>query len=178
MKEVTIRNKTFKEVISLEEILEVVNRLARRIDHHYDLEEDVVLIGILNGAFIFLSDLVRAIERPIEIAFTQLKSYVGMKSTGEVQILKEIDIDIKGKHVVIVEDIIDTGTTIHQYNQILQDKQPKSISIYALLVKPANIRYELPSFNIGFEIKDRFVIGYGLDFDGLGRNLKGIYQLK
>ncbi len=178
MKEAIVNNQTFKEIISLKEIKPVVANLAARIDHNYPLDQDVVVIGILNGAFIFLADLVRAIERPVEITFTQLKSYIGTKSTGDVQILKEIDIEIKDKHVIVVEDIIDTGNTLFQYNQILEAKKPKSIAVYALLVKPENIQHELPSFNVGFEIKDRFVIGYGLDFDGIGRNLRGIYQLK
>lgn len=177
MAQVNIHGKAFREAISRDEINRVVHRLANRIDKHYPLSEDLVLIGVLNGAFIFMSDLVRAIHRPFEISFTHLKSYYGMESSGNVEVLKDIDVVIKNKHVIIVEDIIDTGNTLYQYHKILASQEPKSIAIYALLVKPGNIKFELPSFNVGFEIEDKFVVGYGLDFDGMGRNLNGIYQL-
>ena len=178
MKKVIVNDKLFQERISIQDIQRAVHQLGNRIDKTYPAQEELVLVGVLNGAFIFLADLVRTINRPFEITFTHLKSYKGMKSSGEVEVLKNLDVDIKGKHIVIVEDIIDTGNTLHQYYKTLEEKSPKSIAIYALLVKPSNIIHELPSFNVAFEIEDKFVIGYGLDYDGLGRNLNGIYQLK
>ena len=174
---ITINDRNFKEIISREEIKRVVYNMANHIDSSYSADDELVFIGILNGAFIFLSDLVRAVNHNAKITFTHIKSYHGMERSDELEIIKDIDINIDGKHVILVEDIIDSGSTILQYHQILRLKNPQSIAIYALLMKPESIVHEIPSFQVGFEISDNFVIGYGLDFNGLGRNLEGIFQL-
>ena len=174
---VTYEDKTFQEVISGDEINRVVYKLANQIDTQYPFDEDLVFIGILKGAFIFLGDLIRAVNHQSQVTFVHLKSYEGMTSSGQIEVIKDIDIDIDQKHVIIVEDIIDTGNTMTQYYQKIQEKSPKSVSIYTLLSKPGNIRYEIPSFHVGFELSNNFVIGYGLDYNGWGRNLDGIYQL-
>ena len=174
---VIINDKTFEEIISGEEIKRVVYNMANHIDSTYTMEDDLIFIGILNGAFIFLSDLVRAVNHELEITFTHIKSYQGMDRGEEIDIIKDIDIDIGGKHVILVEDIIDSGSTILKYHEVLKSKKPQSIAIYALLMKPESIIHEMPSFQVGFEISNNFVIGYGLDYNGLGRNLEGIFQL-
>ena len=174
---VLINGKKFKEIISSQEIKRIVFGMANHIDGKYNADDEIVFVGILNGAFIFLSDLVRAVNHHSEITFTHLKSYVGMERKDEVKVVKDIDIDVEDKHVILVEDIIDSGNTILQYHKILKSKNPKTIAIYALLMKPDNIKYEIPSFQVGFEVSSSFVIGYGLDYNGLGRNLPGIYQL-
>ncbi|MEN0003825.1 MAG: hypoxanthine phosphoribosyltransferase [Bacteroidota bacterium] len=139
-------------------------------------KEPPIFIGILNGAAIFMADLVRASQIPCELTFTRLSSYQGLASSGEVDILLPIKEDLTGRVVIVVEDIIDTGRTLSFFIPQLQALGPKRIEIATLLHKPAATQYPIPIDYLGFSIPNDFVIGYGLDFDGKGRELPAIYQ--
>ena len=131
----------------------------------------LVLVGVLNGSFIFLADLVRAIELPVLVDFIGISSYQGTQSTGVVKITSDLSRPIEGKHVLLVEDIVDTGLTMKYLLDNLATRQPASVKIAALLEKPARARVKIPIDYRGFVIGDEFVVGYGLDWDGKLRNL-------
>jgi hypoxanthine phosphoribosyltransferase len=140
--------------------------------------KDLVVVGLLNGVYPFFADLTRAIDLPIDITFMQVASYHGgTHSTGEVKIIKDLDKAIQGKHCLVVEDIVDTGTTLHKVRNLLLDREPASLRIVTLLDKPSRRKTEVPVDYVGFTIEDKFVVGYGLDFDGKFRNLSyvGVY---
>ena len=141
--------------------------------------KDLVVIGLLNGVYPFFADLTRAMDLPIDITFMQVASYHGgTQSTGEVKIIKDLDKAIQGRHALVVEDIVDTGLTLHKVRNLLLDREPASLRICTLLDKPSRRTVEVPVDYIGFTIDDKFVIGYGLDLDGKYRNLPfvGVYQ--
>ena len=173
---VRIHDKTFKPYISEEEIRAKVKELAGQIDHDYQ-GKNPIFIAILNGAFIFAADLFKSLSIDAEISFIKLASYKGMKSSGHVVTAIGLDAEIFDRHVVIVEDIVDTGKTLFEFLPQLWHQQPASLKIVALLHKPAATAYPLKVDYIGFGIPDRFVVGYGLDYNGLGRNSGAIYQL-
>lgn len=166
----------FKPFLLKEKISGRVSELGQQISKDY-ADKKPVFITILNGAFIFLADLVRHCGSPCEITFIKLSSYEGLASTGKVSTLIGIDIDLKNRDVIIVEDIIDTGETIFQFLKELDKIKPASVKIAALLVKPEALQYEIPIDYKGFDIPNKFVIGYGLDYNGEGRNFPDIYQL-
>ena len=141
--------------------------------------KDVVLVGLLNGVYPFFADLTRAIPLDFEVGFMQVSSYHGgTESTGEVKIVKDLDCPIQGRHCLVVEDIVDTGTTLFKVRNLLLDREPLSLKVCTLLDKPSRRKTQVPVDYIGFTIEDRFVVGYGLDLDGKFRNLPfvGIYQ--
>ncbi len=174
---IQIRDKKFVPFISADEIKSEVSSLAATINEAY-ADKDVVFIAILNGSFMFASDLFKEISLPSEISFIKVSSYAGMNSTGRVDEIIGLTTDIKDKHVVILEDIVDTGITIEKVKKLMWSEKPASIETCTLLFKPDAFREkEIPKF-IGFSIPNRFVVGYGLDYDELGRNLGEIYQLK
>lgn len=140
-------------------------------------DKNPILISILNGAFIFTADLMRATEIPCEVAFTRLSSYDGVNSTGAIKTLIELNIELKDRHVIVVEDIIDTGRTLHYFLNQLKKHKPASLTVAALLVKPDAIQHHFPIHYTGFSIPNKFVVGYGLDYNDAGRQLKSIYQL-
>jgi len=167
---------TFKPFLSEEKILKRVAELGHQITNDFKGKK-LVFIGILNGAFVFLADLVRACDLSCEITFIKLSSYKGLKSKGKVTTLIGMDIDLKGRDVIVVEDIVDTGKTLYQFLKELKTLEPTSVKLASLLVKPEALQYEIPVDYKGFDIPNKFVIGYGLDYNGEGRNLKSIYQL-
>jgi hypoxanthine phosphoribosyltransferase len=173
---VRIHDKTFKPYISEEEIRQKVKELAIRIDHDYQ-GKNPIFIAILNGAFIFAADLFKSLRIDAEISFIKLASYKGMKSSGQVVTAIGLDAEIFDRHVVIVEDIVDTGKTLSEFLPQLWHQQPASLKIIALLHKPEATVYPLKVDYTGFSIPDKFVVGYGLDYNGLGRNSGAIYQL-
>lgn len=148
------------------------------IQINVDYEKRVpVFVGVLNGSFVFLGDLIKEITLSSEVTFVKVSSYDGKTSTGIVK--KEIDagIDLKGRDVILVEDIIDTGTTLAYLLEMIRQHEPASINVCTLLLKPKSLRNTFPEIcYVGFEIPDDFVVGYGLDYKGLGRNLKDIYR--
>ncbi len=165
-------------LVSSKEIQEKVREMGERITEDYRREK-LLLVGILRGAVIFLSDLMRHLELPCEIDFMDVSSYgTETTSSGVVRILKDLEENITGRHVLIVEDIIDTGLTLSYLRRSLLARKPASLEICALLSKPSRRRVELDVKYLGFEVPDDFVVGYGLDFAGAYRNLPDICILK
>jgi hypoxanthine phosphoribosyltransferase len=173
---ININNETFCMMISQDEIEVKVEQLGNQISKDYEGKKPL-LLGILNGAYMFAADLTRAITIDCEISFVKLSSYKGKGSTGDVQTVLGLDIDLTGRHIIIVEDIIDTGTTLSRFLVALEKEKPASIALCSCFFKPEALQYPLSIAYCGFEIENRFIIGYGLDYDGLGRNLPSIYQL-
>ena len=172
-----IHDKVFCPFISKDEIAHKVKNLSFEIQKDY-LGEEILFIAILNGAFMFASDLLKEIPGNIQISFVKVSSYIGAQSSGRVDELIGLNTELKGKHVVILEDIVDTGITIDKVISLLKSQNPASVEVCTLLFKPeAFLGKQVPKY-IGFEIPNKFVVGYGLDYDELGRNLNEIYQLK
>lgn len=164
-------------VISDEDIQKRVNEIAINLSKKFK-DEVPILIGILNGSFIFMADLIRALDIDCEMDFIKLASYKGSHSTGTVRLLKDISAEITGRHVVIVEDIIDSGLTIKFIKDRLQDAAPASLMIVTLLLKPDVANLDFPIDIVGFEIAPDFVVGYGLDYDQKMRHLPAIYRIE
>ena len=171
-----VHDKEFETYLSSKEIDEQVNRLAAEINRDYRHKKPL-FITILNGAFMFAADLFKHIEVEAEICFIKLASYRGVKSTGKVITAIGLDIDIFDRDVIVIEDIVDTGKTLSQFLPQLVHQHPASLKVAALLHKPAAMVHSIRIDYLGFTIPDKFVLGYGLDYDGLGRNLGEIYQL-
>jgi hypoxanthine phosphoribosyltransferase len=165
-------------LVTSEEIQDKVRELGERITEDYQ-GEDLLLVGILRGAVVFLSDLMRHLELTCEIDFMDVSSYGAETTTsGVVRILKDLEEDITGRHVLIVEDIIDTGLTLSYLTRILGARKPASLEICTLLSKPSRRSVDLDVKYLGFEVPDEFVVGYGIDFAGRYRNLRDIRVLK
>lgn len=176
MKEIRILDKRFKEYISEKEINQRVEELARKINSDF-AGEDVIFLGILNGAFLFAADLFKRIDLKARISFVKLASYEGTKSSGTIKELIGWNEDIKDKQVIVIEDIVDTGNTIERIVGELTIRKAAGIKIATLLFKPEAYTKKIPVDYVGFEIPNDFVIGYGLDYDGYARNLPSIYTL-
>ncbi|MDX1941400.1 MAG: hypoxanthine phosphoribosyltransferase [Saprospiraceae bacterium] len=167
---------SFEEMINEDAIRARVQEMGTQLRELY-FDKNPLFIGVLNGAFLFAADLIRAFESPCEIDFVRMSSYRGLQSLGEVTVSLESKIEIKGRHIIIVEDIVDTGNTLYSFCQGLEKQQPASVTIATLLLKPEAIQCDLKADFVGFEISPKFVIGYGLDYNEQGRHLRGIYQL-
>lgn len=177
MAEIRVHDKTFVPFLSEKEIQQQVDKMAAAINDDYAGLRPM-FISILNGSFMFAADLFRRLTIDAEICFIKLASYKGTTSSGSVITAIGLDADLIGKHLIIVEDIVDTGKTLNAFLPKLLHQQPASLKIAALLHKPEAATYPIRVDYLGFSIPDRFVVGYGLDYDGLGRNLREIYQLK
>ena len=174
---ITIHDKTFEEYISSEKIQSRIKELAAQIDQEYQ-SEDIVMVGNLTGAFIILADLCRYLSSSVDVKFVKYTSYSGMETTHVVEEKMGFDrINLTGKHVLIVEDIIDTGITLDFLLQKIRTQDPLSVKVFSLLLKPDAVQKHNPIDYVGFEIPNDFVIGYGLDYDGMGRDLGSIYCL-
>ena len=176
MSVIKVHDKSFETYLSEEKIQERVTEMAAVINEDYAGRRPL-FIAILNGSFMFASDLFKHLDVEAELCFIKLASYKGMKSSGNVITSIGLEVDLFGKEVIIIEDIVDTGKTLHNFLPKLLHQQPKSLKIASLLHKPEATEYPLTLDYVGFEIPNKFVVGYGLDYDGLGRNLKEIYQL-
>ncbi len=176
MDKIRIKDKVFRRYISKAEIARTVKRLAQRIQEDLKGEQPLFIV-MLNGAFVFAADLLRAMEGPCEIDFMRMKSYEGTSTTGKVDLLQPLHSDVKGRTVIVVEDIVDSGTTMWTLLHYLEPYKPKCVKIAALLLKPKALRHDIKVDYAAFEIPDDFVVGYGLDYDERGRNLKDIYTL-
>ncbi len=176
METLQIKDKKFAVSIPETEILKQVKRVAGEINRDMAGTEPVFL-AILNGSFIFAADLMREIELPSQISFVKLASYAGTASTGKVCEMIGLNVDIAGRDVVIVEDIIDSGLTMKYVTEMLAKKNPRSVSICTLLLKPDNLKVELDIPYKCFSIPNDFILGYGLDYDGFGRNTRDIYTV-
>jgi hypoxanthine phosphoribosyltransferase len=176
MDSVVIQDKKFNLFITHDEIEIAVQVMAENLNK--DLAgKDVVFLTVLNGAFMFAADLLKKITLKCRMSFVKFRSYTGTSSSGVVYELIGLEEDLKGKTVVIVEDIIDSGLTIEQVRNLLMKNKPSEIKIAALLIKPANHKKKVKIDYVGFEIPDEFIIGYGLDYNGYGRQLENIYTL-
>lgn len=175
--EVQVLDKTFVPYLSEADIQAGVRRLGDQINRDY-AGKTPIFISILNGSFMFSADLFKTLTIPAEICFIKLASYKGTKSSGHVITSIGMDTPVKDRHVIILEDIVDTGKTLSAFLPEIQNQQPASLAICSLLHKPEATLYPLPITYVGFSIPNRFVVGYGLDYDGLGRNFPDIYQLK
>ena len=169
--------KKLKLKISSKNIKTRVEQIGLELSQEYK-GKNPIFIGVLNGSFMFLSDLVRALSIECEISFLQLKSYDGKKSTGSVDIIKDLDVNLKNRHVVIVEDIIDTGTTLKFLLNKISEIPIKSIRIVTLLIRGTERPFKFTIDYIGFEISQEFVVGYGLDYNEKFRHLDSIYVLE
>jgi hypoxanthine phosphoribosyltransferase len=176
MSVIKVHDKSFETYLADETIQQRVKEIATAINHDYTGRKPL-FIAILNGSFMFAADLYKQLTIEAEICFIKLASYKGMKSSGKVITTIGLEEDLFGKDVIIVEDIVDTGKTLHRFLPKLVHQQPKSLKIVTLLHKPEATEYPLVLDYVGFSIPNKFVVGYGLDYDGLGRNLREIYQL-
>jgi hypoxanthine phosphoribosyltransferase len=166
---------SLKVLLSAEQIHKRITELGAEIDGDYPLGEPVYLIAVLKGAFIFMADLARAMKTPARIEFIGISSYgKGKTSSGQVQLTKDLDAPIEGHHVIIVEDILDTGITLNYLTKLMAQRKPKSLRIVALLDKPERRKSPVKADYIGFTIPDEFVVGYGLDYAEDYRNLKDV----
>ena len=176
MSNIKIHDKEFVKTISHDEIVAEVKRVAANINRDYAGKRPL-LLGVLNGSFMFAAELMRNLEIECEISFVKLSSYQGTNSTGVIKEVLGLSESITGRDVIVVEDIVDTGQTMQNMLETLGTREPASIEIASLFVKPAclqvpvNVKYGV------FTIPDRFIVGYGLDYDGLGRNLPDIYDV-
>ena len=177
MSTIQVHDKYFVPFLSENEIQQKIKDLATELDKDYGGKRPL-FIAILNGSFMFAADIFKYIRIDAEICFIKLASYKGTKSTGHVITAIGLDTDITNRHVVIVEDIIDTGKTLNQFLPQITNQQPASLKIAVLLHKPEATVYPIHIDYCCFSIPNKFVVGYGLDYDGLGRNINEIYQLK
>ena len=176
MATIRVHDKEFVPYLTSDEIDVQVQRVAEEINRDYEGKKPL-FIAILNGAFIFAADLFKKVNVEAEICFIKLASYKGVKSTGKVITAIGLDTDLFGRDVIIVEDIVDTGKTLFQFLPQLEHQNPASLKVASLLHKPDACVHPIKIDYLGFTIPDKFVVGYGLDYDGLGRNIKEIYQL-
>ncbi|MEP7264334.1 MAG: hypoxanthine phosphoribosyltransferase [Bacteroidota bacterium] len=177
MATVKVHDKEFETFIKAEDIQRRVAEMASIINIEYNNKRPL-FIGVLNGALIFMADLVKHISVECELAFIKVSSYSGLESTGSVKNLIGLNESIKDRHIIIIEDIIDTGDTAVYIINELKKQEPASLKFATILFKPAALKHNIKPDYAGFEIPTDFVVGYGLDYDGLGRNLNDIYKLK
>ena len=177
METVKIHDKKFSESISNQDIQSAVEKIALKLNK--DLEnKDVIFIAVLNGAFMFAADLMKHIDLNCRITFLKLASYDGTEQSGTINQLIGLNETIKDKTVVIIEDIVDSGDTLNMLLNLLDSHQPSEVKLVSLLFKPDSFKYQFPLDYIGFHIPNKFVVGYGLDYDGFGRNLDRIYSIE
>jgi hypoxanthine phosphoribosyltransferase len=173
---IRVHDKSFEPYLTADMIKKRIQEIAADLNKDYAGKRPV-FIAILNGSFIFAADLFKALSVEVEVCFIKLASYKGTRSTGQVITAIGLDTDIFGRDVVIIEDIVDTGKTLSEFLPQLHHQQPSSLKIVALLHKPEATVFPIPIDYLGFAIPNKFVVGYGLDYDGLGRNIPEIYKL-
>jgi hypoxanthine phosphoribosyltransferase len=174
---IKIHDQFFLPYLNEETISNRITVLGGLISEDF-IGKDLIVIGVLNGAFIFLADLCRAITTSHQVSFIKINSYEGVKSSGTIKSIIGLNVDLRAKNILIVEDIVDTGTSMEYLISEFRTYGPASISIATLLFKPEAFQFNYALDYVGFEIPNKFVVGYGLDYDGLGRNLPSIYQLE
>jgi hypoxanthine phosphoribosyltransferase len=176
MSVIQVNDKNFTPYLNAAQIDEQIKRVGAEINNDYKGQRPL-FIAILNGSFMFASDLFKELTIDVEICFIKLASYKGTKSTGQVITSIGLDATLTGRHVVVLEDIVDTGKTLNEFLPQLINQQPASLKIAALLHKPDALVHPLKIDYLGFNVPDKFLLGFGLDYDGYGRNLKEIYRL-
>lgn len=173
---ITLNDRTFEVMIPAEKIDAAVDAVAQRLDCDYAAcEKAPIFVSVLSGSFMFLADLTRKVHFDNEIAFVKISSYEGTRSTGEIKQHLGIDFDITGRDIIIVEDIVETGHSINHMVNYLREKNPRSVAVCTLMFKPEKYLYKEPIKYCAMEIGNEFIVGYGMDYDQLGRNLKDIY---
>ena len=173
---IQLHDKHFVPFISSEEIEFAIANMAKQMDDDF-FEEVPVFVGVLNGSFMVLSDLMKQYRGMCEVSFVKMASYEGTQSSNEIKQLIGINQDLEGRTVVIVEDIVDTGNTVEELKAIFKEKKVKHLKIATLFLKPEVYKKDIKLDYVGIRIPNKFIVGFGLDYDGLGRNLKDIYQL-
>lgn len=173
---VRLNDKTFRLFKSESEILSAVRNVAHQINEDY-IGKRPLIVPVLNGSFMFASDLIKELMLDCELSFVKAVSYQGTQSSGQLSVLMGLNQSIEGRHVIIVEDIVDTGHTLSRMLPVFLEQKPASLRIASLLFKPNALKVEMKIDYIGMEIPNEFIVGYGLDYDGLGRNLRDIYQV-
>lgn len=175
---IQVKDKQFSLTLKEEDILKEVKRVAAEINRDY-AGKDPLFLGILNGSFMYASDLMKEINIPCKISFVKLASYEGTVSTGKIKEVIGLNESIKGRDIIIIEDIVDTGCTMQQALENLALREPASVRISALLCKPAKLKVDLGDAlkYVALNIPDDFIVGYGLDYDGYGRNYRDIYTI-
>ncbi|MER2996435.1 hypoxanthine phosphoribosyltransferase [Pontibacter populi] len=173
---ITLHDCDFSTYLYEEEIIARIAMLAEQINKDYE-GKNPLFLAVLNGSFMFASDLMKRVTIPCEIAFIRLSSYRDMESTGSVKEVLGLTENVEGRHVVVLEDIVDTGHTVHNLVNQLQAKTPASVEIASLLLKPDCLQHQLHVKYVAKSIPNDFVVGYGLDYNGLGRNLRDIYKI-
>lgn len=173
---IQIHDLKFEPFLTAEQIRAAIRDLGEAISTDY-AGKNPIFIAILNGSYVFVADLLRCCEITCELSFVKLSSYDGLKSSGQIKTQIGLTQDLKDRHVVILEDIIDTGKTVHHFLKDITAMEPASVKLAVLLVKPEALEHPLHVDYVGFEIPNKFVVGYGLDYNEAGRNLPAIYQL-
>ncbi|MDR0695015.1 MAG: hypoxanthine phosphoribosyltransferase [Prevotellaceae bacterium] len=177
MKRVKLHDKEFEIAIRHDQIQTAIGVVAQKIREDMKNEYIPVFLSVLNGSFMFTSDLLKQMDFNCEVSFVKLASYSGVTSTGKVQELLGLSTDIRGRTVIIVEDIVDTGHTLVDLVAVLKKHQPKQIKVATFLLKPDAYDKDIPIDYAGMKIPNDFIVGYGLDYDQLGRNLRNIYKI-
>ncbi|MGB4960275.1 MAG: hypoxanthine phosphoribosyltransferase [Saprospiraceae bacterium] len=173
---IEVGDLSFIKYIDAATLEEKVQEIADSIREDFHEKYPMFLV-VMNGAFIYAADLIRKLDFACELNFVRIKSYHGTESTGNIDIFMPPNIQLKGRHLIIVEDIIDTGNTMAKFIPVLMTYQPLSVSLTSILIKPEAHMHDIKTHYPGFSIPNKFVVGYGLDYDGMGRNLKDLYQL-
>lgn len=177
MERIRLHDKEFRIFIPYQQIEQAINKLAKKINNDYKDEEIPLFLAVLNGAFMFSADLIKQIDFTCEISFVKISSYSGTSSTGVVRELLGLSTSVKDRNVIVVEDIIDTGNTIVDLEKSLREQGARSIKFCTMLFKPDSYNKELPIDYVAMEIPSDFIVGYGLDYNELGRQYKDIYVL-
>ena len=177
MKKVRLKDRNFKLFIDSKELNDSIELLSNKINQDYSDREPIFLC-VLNGAFVFAAELIKRFNHECQVSFVKLSSYQGVQSTGAINSLIGLNEDIKGKDVIIVEDIVDTGQTIANIVENILNKNPRSIEVATLLYKPKSYQKQIPIKYRAIEIGNDFIVGFGLDYNGLGRNLEEIYIIE
>uniref|UniRef100_UPI00404B5377 hypoxanthine phosphoribosyltransferase n=1 Tax=Flavobacterium sp. TaxID=239 RepID=UPI00404B5377 len=173
---IQLHDKKFEIFIAAEEIEFAIKNLAKQIEDDF-IDEVPLFIGVLNGSFMVLSDLVKHYNGACEVSFIKMSSYEGTESTEDVKTLIGLKESLKGRSVIVVEDIVDTGNTIEALKQLIKNEEVKHFKIATLFLKPDAYSKDIKLDYVGIRIPNKFIVGYGLDYDGLGRNLNDVYQL-
>lgn len=176
-KTIQVHDKRFKPFILNEEIVRSVKQIADKINNDYADKPIPLFVGVLNGAFMFMGELMKHITIDCEISFVKIASYAGTESTGNIKELIGLNTTAENRDVIIVEDIVDTGASIEHTTELLKKMNPASVAVCTMLFKPESYTKKIPVDYCAFSIPNRFVVGFGLDYDGLGRNYKDIYEI-
>ena len=177
MNRIKIKDKEFKVFLDTDMIQKKIRLLGIQLNVDYE-NKCPLIIGVLNGSFLFMADLIKELDIECEIAFMGLKSYEGTETTGKVKEVIGLPDNLENRDVIIIEDIVDTGLTINYVLKTVINQNPKTVKVCALLLKPSSLKVAVEELEyVGFEIPNDFVVGYGLDYSGLGRNLTSIYKL-